>query len=166
MIELRLAAMSAFVCFVASSAPAAEPCSLAALGWMAGNWVNATDPAHAQERWVVAPGSVLMGGAWELPAGKAGFAEIMTIRPDGASVSMFLRHFGGDLAHAKEDRDAPMVFSLSKCAAASATFDGQGGNAGEHMTYTRNGDAMLIAADFLHSGAPLHVEWRMVRKGD
>jgi hypothetical protein len=163
---LRVAAMAALVCLAAAPALAADSCALAGLGWMTGDWHNATDPARAQERWVVAPGSVLMGSSWEFPEGKNGFAEVMTIRPDGAGVSMFLRHFGGDLARAWEEKDAPMVFTLSKCGASSATFDGQGGNTGERMIYTRTGDALLIAADFIHKSGPVHVEWHMVRAGD
>jgi hypothetical protein len=133
---------------------------------MAGDWDNASDPARAQERWVLAPDFVLMGSSWEFPQGKAGYAEAMTIRQDGAAVSMFLRHFSGDFAHAWEEKDMPMVFALSKCADTSASFDGRGANAGEHMTYARNGDALLISADFLHKNGPVHVEWHMVRKGD
>lgn len=166
MIDLRIAAVAALICFAVSPAQAEEPCSLAALGWMAGNWQNAGDPARSQERWVVAPNAVLMGSSWEFPEGKTGFAEVMTIRSDGAAISMFLRHFGGDLARAWEEKDAPMVFTLSKCAPASATFDGRGNNMGENMTYTRTGDALLISANFLHKGVPDHVEWHMIRKGD
>jgi hypothetical protein len=166
MIDMRIMAMAAFACLIGSSAPAAESCSLAALGWMAGSWYNSSDPARSQERWVLAPNAVLMGSGWEFPEGKAGFAEVMTIRPDGPAVSMFLRHFSGDLSRAREERNSPMVFTLSKCSAAGATFDGQGSNTGEHMTYTRSGDALLISADFLHKGVPSHVEWHMIRKGD
>jgi hypothetical protein len=166
MIDTRIIAMAGFACVAGSSAPAAESCSLTALGWMAGSWYNTSDPARSQERWVLAPDMVLMGSSWEFPEGKAGFAEVMTIRTDGAAVSMFLRHFSGDLGRAWEEQNSPMVFTLSKCSAASATFDGQGKNVGEHMTYTRTGDALLISADFLHKGVPSHVEWHMVRKGD
>ena len=91
---------------------------------------------------------------------------MMTIRPDGAPVSMFLRHFSGGLARAWEEKETPMVFTLSKCSATSATFGGAGGNIGEHMTPTRTGDALLIAADFLHKDGPVHVEWHMVRAGN
>jgi len=76
---------------------------------------------------------------------------------------MILRHFDGGLARAWEERGAPMVFKAASCARASATFDGQGDHAGEHMTYTRSGDRLRIVADFLHGGKPDHEEWRMVK---
>jgi len=149
-----------------SSATAAEPCSLAALNWLAGSWLNAADPMGAQERWALAPGGVLMGSAWEFPKGKAGYAEIMTIRSDADTVSMLLRHFDGGLSHAWEERSVPMVFAASDCGINTVVFSGQGEHAGERMTYTRSADALLIVADFLHHGVPDHEEWRMNRAKD
>jgi hypothetical protein len=61
-------------------------------------------PARAQERWVVAPEGVLMGSSWEFPEGKAGYAEIMTIKPDGDAVVMVLRHFDGGLKRRSADK--------------------------------------------------------------
>ena len=143
----------------------AAECSLTGLKWMAGNWHNASDPQRAQERWVVAPDSVLLGSSWEIPKGKAGFAEIMTVRLNGNSISMYLRHFDGALS-AWEERNTPMVFTAVNCDASSAVFDGQGDHAGEHLTYKRSGDCLLIIGDFLHHGTPSRMEWRMTRAGD
>jgi|HubBroStandDraft_3_1064219.scaffolds.fasta_scaffold45281_3 hypothetical protein len=139
----------------------AQPCTLAGLHWMAGTWLNSQDTSGAQERWVVAPGEVLMGSAWEFPKGHAGYAEVMAIRQDGDGISMFLRHFDAGLARAWEEPTAPMVFAASDCGASTATFSGQGAHAGERMTYTRSSDALLIVADFLHQGKPHHEEWHM-----
>jgi hypothetical protein len=154
------------VCLAASSAAHAQPCALPALGWMAGNWLNIDTPKSAQERWTIAPGDVLMGSSFEFPKGKAGYAEIMTIRGDGAAISMVLRHFDGGLATAWEDKAAPMVFAAARCDTDTVTFDGQGDHAGEHMTYTRAGDTLHIGADFLHHGVPIHAEWHMIRAAD
>jgi hypothetical protein len=144
----------------------AAECSLTGLTWMAGNWHNASDPQRAQERWVVAPDNVLMGSSWEIPNGKAGFAEIMTVRANGNAISMYLRHFDGALSGAWEERNAPMVFTAVNCDASSAVFDGQGDHAGEHLTYKRSSDSLLIIGDFLHHGTPSRMEWRMIRAGD
>jgi hypothetical protein len=149
-----------------SPATAGQACSLAALRWMAGTWLNASDPTGAQERWAVAPGDVLMGSAWEFPKGKGGYAEIMTIRSDGDTVAMLLRHFDGGLSHAWEERTVPMVFAASGCGINTVVFSGQGEHAGERMTYTRSVDALLIVADFLHHGVPDHEEWHMNRAKD
>jgi len=144
----------------------AAECSLPGLAWMAGNWHNASDPQRAQERWVVAPDNVLMGSSREIPKGKAGYAEIMTVRLNGNAISMYLRHFDGALSGAWEERDAPMIFTAVNCDASSAVFDGQGDHAGEHLTYKRSGDSLLIIGDFLHHGTPSRMEWRMTRAGD
>jgi hypothetical protein len=144
----------------------AAECSLTGLAWMAGNWHNTTDPQRAQERWVIAPDSILMGSSWEIPKGKMGFAEVMTVRPNANAISMYLRHFDGALSGAWEERNAPMVFTAVNCDASSAVFDGQGDHAGEHITYKRTGDSLLIIGDFLHHGTPSRMEWRMTRAGD
>jgi Domain of unknown function (DUF6265) len=158
------------VTFVFSSRVLAEPCSLLSLSWMAGNWHNVNTPARAQERWVIAPDNILMGSSWEFPSGKSGYAEIMTIRPGGDAsgngLAMILRHFDGGLNKAWEEREAPMVFTASRCGTNEAVFDGEGPHAGEHITYKRTGDQLLIIGDFLHQGKPDHEEWHMVRSGD
>jgi hypothetical protein len=140
----------------------AAPCTLAGLSWMAGNWHNADDPAGAQERWTLAPGGVLMGSSFEAHADGTGYAEAMTVRTDGTTVLMMLRHFDLGLRHAWEERDAPMLFAAADCAENSAIFDGQGDHAGEHLTYKRSGTTLLIVGDFLHHGKPDHEEWHMV----
>jgi hypothetical protein len=107
-----------------------------------------------------------MGSAWQIPKGKSGFAEIMTIRQDGNAISMVLRHFDGGLNKAWEERDAPMVFTASSCDGTSAIFDGQGSHVGEHLTYKRSDEHLLIIGDFLHNGIPTRAEWQMIRAGD
>ena len=144
----------------------AGTCTLAGLGWMAGDWRNAKTPDRAQERWVAAPDHVLMGSSFEFPEGKAGYAEAMTVRPDGGAIVMVLRHFDGGLARAWEDKAAPMAFAAADCGPDSAVFDGQGEHAGEHLTYRRTGKTLLIVGDFLHKGVPDREEWRMVRAGN
>jgi hypothetical protein len=144
----------------------AEPCSLAALHFMAGTWVNTDNPSGAQERWVLAPGDVLMGSAWEFPPGKAGYAEVMTIRTDGAAPVMRLRHFDGGLARAWEERETPMEFGATECSTDNALFSGLGSHVGERMRYTRSGDNLLISADFIHHGTTQHVDWHMKRAGE
>jgi hypothetical protein len=154
------------IVFTCVSVAQAAPCVLPNLAWMAGSWHNTTDPQRAQERWVVAPQNVLMGSSWEFPSGKAGFAEIMTVKQDGDGISMSLRHFDGGLSRAWEERDAPMIFRASVCDSNSVIFDGQRDHTGEHMTYKRSGKNLLIIGDFLHKGVPDHEEWHMIRAGD
>ena len=151
----------------ASAQPAhATVCSLESLAWIAGNWRDLADPQRSQERWVLAPDHVLMGTAWEFPAGKGGYAELMTLRLNGSAVSMFLRHFDGALGKAREERDAPMVFAATRCEGSSAVFDGQADHAGEHLSYSRSGANLNIVGNFLHQGKPVHMEWHMAKAPD
>jgi hypothetical protein len=145
----------------------AEPCSLSALGWMAGAWHDAANPRGSQEQWVAVPGAVLMGSAWSFPPdGKPGFAEIMTVRHDGAGIVMVLRHFDVSLSRAWEEREAPMMFSAAQCTERTAVFDGLGARAGEHLSYERSGDRLRVVGDFLHNGKAVRVEWQMNKSSD
>jgi Domain of unknown function (DUF6265) len=166
-IKFRFAFIVTSLLLAASVSPShAAECSLKGLAWMAGNWHNTADPQRAQERWVVAPDNILMGSSWEIPTGKAGYAEIMTVRLNGNAISMYLRHFDAALSGAWEERNAPMVFTAVDCDVSSAVFDGQGDHAGEHLTYKRSSDSLLIIGDFLHHGTPSRMEWRMTRAAD
>ena len=162
---VRLLVATAALTLPAAHVAAAE-CSLAGLEWMAGTWRSTDDPGRAQERWVLAPGGVLMGSSWEFPQQGGGYAEILTVRPEGTAIVMVLRHFDVGLRKAREEREAPMIFAAASCDAQSAVFDGQGKRTGEHLTYRRSGTALLILGDFLHHGQPLHVEFHMTLASD
>jgi hypothetical protein len=133
---------------------------------MVGNWHSTADPQRSQERWVLAPGNVLMGSAWEFPAGKAGYAEVMTLRPNGDATSLYMRHFDGALSGAWEERNAPMIFTATSCEGTSVIFDGQGSHAGERLSYSRTGKNLTIVGNFLHQGKAVRMEWRMTIAGD
>jgi len=146
------------------AAARADSCTLAKLAWFAGSWRDTANPQGSEERWVVAPGGVLMGSSWVFPAGgKAGFAEIMTVRTEGDAINMVLRHFDNALRGAWEERDAPMVFLATDCEAGRAVFDGIGARTGERLTYERNPQGLKITGDFVHDGKPGHVQWQMAR---
>jgi hypothetical protein len=144
----------------------AAPCTLAGLNWMAGDWHNATDPAGSQERWTLAPGGVLMGASFEFAKDGTGYAEVMTVRQDGAAINMVLRHFDAALSKAWEERAEPMVFTAANCDGQSAVFNGVGDHVGEHLTYKRTAEGLTIIGDFLHHGKLTHVEWKMIAGKD
>jgi hypothetical protein len=139
-------------------------CSLSSLGWMAGVWQSRDEKTLAEERWVATPSGQLMGSSWSAHfSGQGGVAEASTIVNDGGTVTLRLRHFDLPLAHAREDKDAPMVFTSSSCGLDFVVFDGQGDRQGEHIAYKRAGDEETFIGDFLHQGKPLHVEQKFTK---
>ena len=108
-----------------------------------------------------------MGSAWVLHTDKpGGMIEANTIQADGDRIALRLRHFSGTLLEAREEKTAPMVFLASSCEAGQAVFEGQGPQAGERMTYHREGDVLTFVGDFIHQGQPVRAEVRMKRAGD
>jgi hypothetical protein len=137
----------------------ADSCSLNGLGWMQGAWRDDHDTVQSEERWIAGPGGRLMESAWVLRTDTpGGFLEAGTIRDEAGVITFRLRHFSSDLATAREEKDAPLVFTAARCDAASVVFDGQGPHAGEHITYRRAGDAMTFIGDFIHDGQPVRAE--------
>jgi hypothetical protein len=136
-----------------------NPCTLAALQWMAGTWRAHTADTESEERWVKSPGGRLMGSSWLLHTDTpGGVIEAMALVVDDGRAVMRLRHFDSTLAHAREDKDAPMLFVAATCTANSVTLDGTGDQAGEHFTYTREGNRMKFVGEFIHGGKPIRVE--------
>jgi hypothetical protein len=112
--RLPLQFISTLLLIVVHASPSqAEPCSLSSLSWMTGSWHNSADPHGAQERWVIARQGVLMGSSWEFPTGKSGYAEIMTIKQQGETIAMLLRHFDGGLNRAWEERAGAYLILVS-----------------------------------------------------
>ena len=163
---LWLTAMAALVPMLGTRA-AAAPCALDDLRWMAGVWRGGEAASPSEERWTIAPGGRLMGSSWVLHTDRpGGVVEASSIQQDGDQIALRIRHFSSDLAEAREEKTAPMVFLASQCGAQSAVFDGQGERTGEHMTYSRAGDTLTFVGDFIHQGKPLRVEIKLTRAGD
>ena len=78
--------------------------------------------------------------------------------------AMRLRHFDSTLSHAREEKDAPMVFVGSNCGANSVVLDGTGPQTGEHFTYSRDGDTLKFVGDFIHDGKPVRAEAHFANK--
>jgi Domain of unknown function (DUF6265) len=168
-LRMRAAAPAAVLLPLLLCGPAAlaAGCAPGAVSWMAGRWQDAANPKGSREQWSIAPGGVLMGSGWSFPGdGKGGFAEIMTVRPEGETLKMVLRHFDVALGRAWEEREAPMEFVASQCSARSAVFEGSGARAGERLTYEVTAGGLDITGDFLHQGKPVQVKWHMLRSAD
>jgi len=142
-------------------------CRLKDLHWMHGTWRNDSATTQSEERWTIASGDRLIGSSWLLHADQpGGVIEASTIQNDGQTVVMRLRHFSSTLALAREEKDVPMVFVAAHCDANSVVFDGQGAQAGEHMTYRRLGETLTFIGEFIHQGNPIRVELGFKKSGD
>jgi hypothetical protein len=164
--RLTILAASIAALMTATVADAA-PCKLSDLHWLKGIWRYDTATTQSEERWTIGLGDRLMGSSWLLHGdAPGGVIEASTIQNDGDNVAMRLRHFSSTLSLAREEKDAPMVFTAARCDASSVVFDGQGTQAGEHMTYRRNGDGLIFLGDFIHQGQPVHVEVDFTKAGE
>jgi hypothetical protein len=158
---LRIAGLS-----LALAASSAGACGLKDLAWMAGTWRTESDGRLTEERWIGGPDDILIGSSWTMKPGGEPFIEAMTISDDQAGLALKLRHFSRNLAHAMEDADAPMLFTLASCGPDSAIFDGQGAKAGEHITYRRQDKQLQFVGDFIHGGRPVRVEVTFAKAAD
>jgi hypothetical protein len=138
----------------------AAPCTLSGLQWMAGTWRDTEEPnVLTEERWVVAPNDRLVGSSWRLHGDTdGGVIESMIIVMENGVPAMRIRHFDSTLAHAREEKDAPMLFVASKCDDNSVVLDGTGPQLGEHFTYSRTSDTLTFVGDFIHGGKPVRAE--------
>jgi hypothetical protein len=151
---------------LAAHPASASPCTLAHLQWMAGTWRD-TEEANVptEERWVIGPGGRLIGSSWRLHADTpGGVIESMIVVMENGAPTMRLRHFDATLEHAREEKDAPMVFVASNCGANSVVLDGTGPQNGEHFTYSREGGNLKFVGDFIHDGKPVRAEAHFVRQ--
>lgn len=152
---------------LAAEAAGAAPCKLSDLHWLAGTWRSDSPTVKVEERWALGPGDRLMGSSWVLHVDKpGGLIEAETMQTDGDAVVLRIRHFSGTLQQAREEKDAPMTFLARTCEGQSVVLDGQGTQAGEHVTYRRSGDALTFVGDFLHQGQPVRAEATFARAAD
>jgi len=153
--------------FVGVTPALADPCTLAGLTWMHGVWRDRNDVMQVEERWTIGPDDRLLGSSWLLHPGRAGgVIEAETITSDSGTLALRIRHFDDTISHAREEKDAPMLFLAARCDANAVVFDGQGPQAGEHIGYRREGDHLTFVGDFLHQGKPIHVEETFLRAGE
>jgi|HubBroStandDraft_6_1064221.scaffolds.fasta_scaffold570244_2 hypothetical protein len=158
--SLLFAVAPTIIALAVASRPAhSDPCTLASLQWMAGTWRAHDSNSESEERWVVGPGGRLMGSSWLLHNNTVGgVIEAMALAEENGHPVMRLRHFDSTLGHAREEKDAPMLFAVASCTANSVTLDGTGDQAGEHFIYTREGNRMKFVGEFIHGGQPMRVE--------
>lgn len=155
----------AIVAFCGSAS--AQPCTLDGLKWLQGDWTEKSADTQGEERWTMAPSGQLLGSSWFLHPGRdGGLIEVMTILPDNDRILLRIRHFNATLTQAEEEKSAPMQFVAVNCERNLLELDGEGAQAGEHMSYRRSGSRLMFVGDFLHDGKPVRDEETFVRTGD
>lgn len=78
---------------------AGPPATLDEIAWLTGSWAGTgIAGAPAGETYSAPAGGQMAGHFWQLaPGGEVQFYELITIVPDGDSLTMRLKHFGPDL---------------------------------------------------------------------
>ena len=129
---------------VLCSGAAQAKCSASDLQWMVGNWSTKND-GILRERWQLGPAGELIGFAWgpnHIHPGDV--IEVSAIAVEGDRLVLRERHFDGRLAGASEGIDDPITSSATSCKRGAVEFDGIGKWAGGRVTYSRDGDMLLV----------------------
>lgn len=137
------------------SQAAAPKASLSDLAWIRGHWRGKALGGEFEETWNPPLGDSIMGMFKHVKDGKVNFYEILTIVPDGDSLTLRLKHFHGNLV-GWEEKDKSVEFPLKSISADEARFDG--------LVFSRLGpNRMDISVET--SGGKLLFECHRVRDG-
>lgn len=114
------------------------------LSWLAGAWSGAGIGGPAREVYSPPTSGVIAGHFIQQRDKGVWFYELMTIRPDGDSITYCLRHFNADLT-AWEENDEVRCFPLIARERDAWHFDG--------LTLRRKSDDEMIAAVRVAAGS-------------
>lgn len=133
----------------AAAAPPDEPkpkqleVTVADLGWFAGDWRHIDQGALSQEVWTSPQGDCLLGmWRWVDAKGASRVFELLSICQETTGPTLRLRHFDRHF-HAREDREAPIVLTLTSALENRAVFEGTEGELRVRLSYHRDGDQLL-----------------------
>ena len=123
--------------------PAAE---VSELSWLAGAWSGDGISGPAREVYSPPAGGVIVGHFIQQRGDDVGFYELITVRPDGNSITYCLRHFNADLT-AWEEKNEVQCFPLIARERNAWYFNG--------LTVRRKGnDEMIVAVSVATSAEP------------
>jgi len=121
------------------------PATLSEASFVAGRWLSEEDGMRSEEVWT-APAGDGMVGTWRLVVkGEAKVIELLSIRAEGGSLVMRLRHFDAALV-GREERERPLVLPLAAKGDGLLRFSGprvDGGAGPVTLTYRRTADGGL-----------------------
>ncbi len=114
------------------------------LSWLAGVWDGQGISGPAREVYSAPMSGVIVGHFIQQRKESIGFYELITIRPDGESITYCLRHFNADLT-AWEEKNEVQCFPLIAREQDAWFFDG--------LTVRRKGDDEMVVAVRTETGA-------------
>lgn len=117
-----LALILALALFPPATVMGQKPVTAADLAWMAGRWRTEIWGGVGEEIWVKNSDNSLMGMFSFVKDGKPAFYELLTLEPRAPGLTLHLRHFHAKLI-AWEDKDAPLLFTISKATANEVIFE-------------------------------------------
>jgi hypothetical protein len=134
-----------------------QPRPAAAVGdvaWIAGHWRGEGLGGVVEEVWAPPLGGTMMGMFRLVRGDEVSFYEIMTIAPDGESLTLSIKHFHADL-RGWEERDESVAFPLVRLDADVAWFSGltirrEGGDALRIHVALGQADGPAREAEFLY----------------
>jgi hypothetical protein len=144
---------------LALSGGAAQACTLADVGWLAGTWRVQDDHALIEEHWTAMSSGALLDTAWSVsPRAPRGVVKLQAISQAGDTLILQARHFDAALGAATEDKTDPITFAASACGRDFVTFSGTGRWAGGSLSYRRSGDSLTVSGEAHDNGASGHFE--------
>ncbi len=119
----------------------AASAGLGDFAFIAGHWKGTLGGSSIEEVWSKPDGDAMMGMFRLVSNGKTRLTEFMAIEQREAGPVLVLRHFGGGLI-AREEKDAPLVWTVEKVEANHAVF--LLATEGSRLEFARDGETLTI----------------------
>lgn len=137
------------IALLAMLALAATPSQLDSLAFVAGHWKGPQGATVIEEVWTKPSGDAMIGMFRIVSGGKTRMTEFMAFEQRENGPVLVMRHFGPGLV-AREEKDAPLVWTLEKIEPNHAVFFIE--KAGSRLDFRRQGDSMTITLEKTANG--------------
>jgi hypothetical protein len=135
---------------LAANAPGA---TVADLGWLAGDWHNATGERWTEERWSAPRGGIILGTSRSGEGAQVREFEFLRVQAGEDGVPAYIAQPGGA---------APVAFRLVQHDKTSATFENQAHDYPQRIRYERHGVTLTATISTLDGSNP--VSWTLRRR--
>ena len=127
----------------------AAPPQLEDLAFIAGHWKGPGGVTAIEEVWSKPSGDAMIGMFRIVSGGKTRMTEFMAFEQRENGPVLVMRHFGPGLV-AREEKEAPLVWTLEKLAPYHAVFFI--GKAGARLEFLRQGESLTITLEKTRNG--------------